>query len=117
MFLLLNKSNQKTKKYTAIFYNSETEKKIKTVHFGAKGMGDYLIYNKEDSKEVADLRKALYIKRNMKRQSELWNSNPMSPAALSRWLLWNLPTLKESVDDYINRFDTIDKVIINKKIV
>ena len=41
----------------------------------------------------------------------------MSPAALSRWLLWNLPTLKESVDDYINRFDTIDKVIINKKIV
>ena len=117
MFVLLNKSTLKSKKYSAIFYNSETEKKIKTVQFGAKGMGDYLIYAENNSQEVADLRKALYIKRNEKRQSELWNSNPMSPAALSRWLLWNLPNMKDSVDDYINRFDTIDKVIINKNIV
>ena len=116
MFLLLNKSNQKTKNIPLFFIILKLKRKLRLYISGAKGMGDYLIYNKEDSK-VADLRKALYIKRNMKRQSELWNSNPMSPAALSRWLLWNLPTLKESVDDYINRFDTIDKVIINKKIV
>jgi uncharacterized protein YabN with tetrapyrrole methylase and pyrophosphatase domain len=117
MFILLNKSTLKSKKYSAIFYNSETEKKIKTVNFGAHEMGDYLIYTKKDSKEVADLRKSLYIKRNQKRQSELWDNNPMSPAALSRWLLWNKDTMKDSVDDYINRFDTIDKVIINKNIV
>ena len=117
MFVLLNKSNLNNKKYRAIFYNSETEKKIKTVHFGSSRNKDYTIYNKEGSKEEADLRKSLYIKRNQKRQSELWNSNPMSPAALSRWLLWNLPTLEGSVDDYIKRFDTIDKVIISKNIV
>lgn len=117
MFVLLNKSNLINKKYRAIFYNSETEKKIKTVHFGSSRNKDYTIYNKENSKEVADLRKSLYIKRNQKRQSELWNSDPMSPASLSRWLLWNLPTLDASVDDYIKRFDTINKVIISKNIV
>jgi hypothetical protein len=29
----------------------------------------------------------------------------MSAGALSRWLLWNKPTLKESLEDFKNKFN------------
>ena len=49
-------SSAKGKKYTAIFYDNDG-KKIKTVNFGAKGMNDYIIYNRTKGATFANERK------------------------------------------------------------
>ena len=86
-------STQKTKKLMAIFYD-DNGKKIKTTHFGSAGMSDYTIHKDKE-------RKQRYLDRHRKREN--WN-DPMTAGALSRWLLWNLPTLKASIADYKKRF-------------
>lgn len=91
--LIIKKSTKTDKKLMAIFENSIT-KKTKTVHFGANGMSDYTIHKDDD-------RKKRYISRHQK--NEDWE-NPFSAGALSRWVLWNKKTLKESIDDYKKRF-------------
>jgi len=80
-------------KYTAIFY--ENEKKIKTTHFGWNGMSDYTKHKDPERKER-------YLARH--KTNENWN-NPMSAGALSRWILWNKPTLKDSKKDFSNKFN------------
>ena len=86
-------STTKTKKYTAIFYDDKN-KKIKTTHFGNKGSSDYTI-NKNDKTKMN------YLKRHEKREN--WN-DPLTAGALSRWILWNKPTLKASISDFKKRF-------------
>mgnify|MGYP003630840404 FL=1 len=87
--------SDRDKKFKAVFYNKD--KKIKTTHFGSKGMSDYTL-NKDDD------RKQRYLARhNDKKTKENWN-DPMSAGALSRWILWNKPTFKASVIDYKKRF-------------
>ena len=86
-------STQKTKKLMAIFYD-DNGKKIKTVHFGAKGMSDFTIHRDKERKER-------YLDRHRKREN--WNA-PMTAGALSRWILWNKPTLQGSIRDYKKRF-------------
>jgi hypothetical protein len=86
-------STQKTKKLMAIFYD-DNGKKIKTVHFGAKGMSDFTIHKDKERKER-------YLDRHRKREN--WNA-PMTAGALSRWILWNKPTLQGSIRDYKKRF-------------
>lgn len=117
MYILLKQSNLSKKKYTAIVYNSETQKKIKTIHFGQKGAKDYLLYNEQDGLTIANQRKSLYYKRNYTRQNKLWESKPLSPATLSKYLLWNKPTLNESIDSYLSKFPEIKKIIINKSVI
>tara|TARA_R110000824_G_scaffold24870_2_gene87091 strand:- start:1907 stop:2194 length:288 start_codon:yes stop_codon:yes gene_type:complete len=92
MIVEIKPSKRKDKKFTAIF--SDNDKKIKTIHFGAKGMSDFTIHKDKD-------RKKLYLDRH--RKNEKWNSY-MTAGSLSRWILWNLPTLKESIIDYKKRF-------------
>jgi hypothetical protein len=86
-------SHKKGKKYDAVF---DIKGRQKVVPFGAKGYTDYT-----RSKDPA--RKARYLKRHAKR--EQW-SKPDSPGALSRWILWNKPTLKASVADFKRKFNT-----------
>ena len=86
-------STQKDKKFMAIFYDDEG-KKVKTTHFGAKGMSDFTIHKDKERKER-------YLDRHRKREN--WN-DPMSAGSLSRWILWNKPTLKASIADYKKRF-------------
>ena len=93
MKVIISNSTRKDKKLMAIFYD-DTNKKIKTVHFGSNGMSDYTI-NKDKK------RKELYLNRH--RKNENWN-NYMSAGSLSRYILWNLPTLKASIKDYKRRF-------------
>lgn len=78
----------------AIFYD-EAKKKIKTTHFGQETASDYTIHG-----DIA--RKMNYIKRHEARED--WNDY-MTAGALSRWILWNKPSLTESIKDYMNRFD------------
>lgn len=86
-------STQKDKKFMAIFYDDDRKKK-KTTHFGAKGMSDFTIHKDKQRKER-------YLDRHRKREN--WNSF-MTAGALSRWILWNKPTLKASISDYKKRF-------------
>ena len=81
------------KKYMAIFYNNDG-KKIKTIHFGAKGMSDYTQHKDE-------ARKHRYIARHRANES---HNSPMTAGALSRWILWNYKSLTQSIVDYRRRF-------------
>lgn len=85
-------STRAEKKMMAIFTFPDGKKK--TVHFGSRGMSDYTIHKDPERKER-------YLQRH--RRNENWN-NPFTAGALSRWVLWNKPTLKASINDYIRRF-------------
>jgi hypothetical protein len=74
---------------------SECGRKEVVVSFGAKGMSDY-------TKNKDDERKERYLLRH--KMNEDWN-DPMTPGALSRWILWNKKTLKASIDDFRKRFN------------
>ena len=87
-------------KYEITFENDET-KRTKTIKFGAKGYNDYTIYYKEDGKNKADEMKDAYIARH--KVNENWD-NPYLPGTLSRYILWEHKTVKESLVDYIKRF-------------
>ncbi len=85
-------STQEGKKYMAVFYDGT--KKVKTTHFGAAGMSDY-------TKHKDKARKQRYLNRH--RANEHW-SDYMSAGSLSRYILWNKPTLTASKADYKKRF-------------
>ena len=91
--VVFKKSTNSKKKYMAVFYDNG--KKIKTTHFGAAGMSDY-------TKHKDPARKQRYMNRH--RATEDW-SKPMSAGALSRFILWNKPSLKASISDYKKRFN------------
>ena len=68
----------------------------KTVHFGASGYEDFTIHKDEQ-------RKQRYISRHQ--SNENWDISGVDTAGFwSRWLLWNKPTIKESLDDIRNNF-------------
>jgi len=94
------KSSNPKKKYTAIFCMckgcskcSPVERRI--VHFGAKGYEDFTTHKDEDCKDA-------YLARH--KTNEDWN-DPYTAGALSRWILWNKPTLQASIADYKKRFN------------
>mgnify|MGYP003654039503 FL=1 len=98
---ILKSSNPK-KKYMAIFiYDNKGKKAKKTIHFGSAPNKDYTIYFKEDGKKKADERKSLYYARHKKRED--W-TKPMSAGTLSKYILWNKPTVKASITNYIKKF-------------
>jgi len=89
MKVIIKASTNPKKKLMAVFENPK-----KTIHFGAAGASDYTINKDED-------RKKLYLDRH--RKNEDW-SNPRTAGALSRWILWNLPTRRASIADFKRRF-------------
>ena len=92
MYVSIKTSTSSGKKMMAVFYDT-TKKKVKTTHFGASGYEDYTTHG--------DLqRKQNYLSRH---SNENWNDY-MTAGSLSRYLLWNKPTIKASIDDYISRF-------------
>ena len=66
----------------------------KTVNFGAKGYQDFTMHKDES-------RKKLYIQRHQ--ANEDWK-NVKTAGFWSRWLLWNKPTIQQSIDDIENKF-------------
>jgi len=90
--VLITFSPRKTKKLRAVFF--QDGKYFKSVDFGASGYEDFLTHKDER-------RKQRYLERHEPRED--W-SDFMSAGALSRWILWNKPTLKASYDDYRRRF-------------
>ena len=93
MYVSIGKSTRQGKKMVAVFYD-HTKKKIKTTHFGAVGYNDYTI--------TGDLQaKMNYIARHKARED--WNDY-MTSGSLAYYILWNKPSLTESIKDYMNRF-------------
>jgi hypothetical protein len=85
--VLITKSPRKDKKYAAVMVG-------KTVHFGAAGMSDYTLHGDE-------MRKERYLRRHQKREN--WK-DIHTAGFWSRWLLWNKPSLAESIADIESRF-------------
>ena len=94
----ITKATDGKHKYTAIF---DVDGKSKTVHFGAKNYNDFTIYSKQD-KQLAEIKKKAYLARH--KVNEEFNS-PTTPGALSRWILWNMPSVKASIADFKKRFN------------
>ncbi len=91
MIIKLKKANDKKHKYIA----TVNDKKIK---FGAYGYSDYTIHKDKE-------RKQRYIMRH-KGMGEDWSKNGIDTRGfLARWLLWNKPSLEESIKDIEKRFN------------
>jgi len=93
----IKKSPRKDKKLVATFCSPDGRRK--QVHFGAKGYQNYGGVGKE--RHLDPERKRRYIERHRKRED--W-TRPDTAGSLSRWVLWNKPTLKASIADYKKRF-------------
>lgn len=85
----IKKSDRKDKKYMALFSDGTV------IHFGASGFNDFTTHKDERRKE-------LYLKRHFPREN--WD-DPYTAGSLSRWILWNQPTLERSIKDYKHRFN------------
>ena len=83
----VTRSSRKDKKYM-VNVNG------RVIHFGARGYDDYTVHNDER-------RKANYLARH---KHENW-TDKTTAGFWARWLLWNKPTLAESIRDVNNRFD------------
>ena len=104
MQFTLLKSNKPDKKYMVSFINPET-KRNNTIHFGAKNMDDYTLTNDINQKNR-------YIRRHSY-QNEDWSKNGIYTRGFwSRYLLWNKPSIMESIRDIEKQF----KIKINNKI-
>ena len=95
VFVQLKKATKSGKKYTAIFYDDD-RKKIKTTNFGQAGANDFTSHG-EDAEE----RKKLYLDRH--KNNEDWNDYK-SAGSLSRYILWNKPSVSASYNDYLKKF-------------
>ena len=81
------------KKFRAIFYDKETDK-VKHTDFGASGYDDYTKTHDKEQRER-------YRERHKK---DLDTDDPTRAGFLSYYLLWNKPTLAESVRKYKKMF-------------
>jgi len=88
----IHPSTAKGKKYVVVLQEGDKEH---TVQFGAKGYQDFTQHND-------DAKKRRYLSRHKKRED--W-TNPLTAGFWSRWVLWNLPTLKDSIEDVRKRFN------------
>jgi hypothetical protein len=98
--LRLEPSKRKDKKWAAIFGDGQK------VHFGGKGCGDYTIYSRGKNRAFADKKRMQYIARHGATEKEAWR-NPRTPASLSRYLLWETPTLKGAVTKFVKKFKLV----------
>lgn len=90
----LSKSDKKEKKYKVKVKENNS---VKTIHFGAKGMSDY-------TKNKDPQRKENYTSRHAKREN--WNKSGIDTAGFwSKNLLWNKPTITDSIKDIEKRFN------------
>ena len=96
MEIVISSSTNKNKKYDAVI---DGKKKIS---FGASGYSDFTKHKNTDRKEA-------YIARHSK---EDWSkSNIASPAWMSRYILWEKPTLKGAVDNANKKYKDVKFIL------
>ena len=91
MKVVISPSKHKNKKYDATFSDGSV------VSFGAAGYSDFTQHKDE-------ARKQNYIKRHQ--ANEDW-TNVKTPGFLSRFILWNKPTIEASIRDLNARYKTL----------
>ena len=89
----IKKDTNGKNKMVAVFEDKKTGR-TKRTHFGAAGYTDY-------TKSKDEEKKKLYLNRH--RKNENWNDYT-SAGALSKFILWNKPTIKASIADYKKHF-------------
>ena len=85
------KSKKPGKKYDAVFKLANSREKI--VSFGASGYSDYTIHKDIDR-----------MKRYQARHKNDKLTDPLSPGALSWYVLWSSPTLEGGISNYRMHF-------------
>jgi hypothetical protein len=98
MNIIIKPSHLSNKKYDAVIDGGR-----KTIPFGAAGMSDFTQHKNEE-------RKNRYILRHQK--NENWNDYNTA-GFYSRWILWNKPTITESIRDTNRRFPNV-KISLGK---
>ena len=93
MQIIISKSNKPEKKFKAIIDDK------KTIHFGQAGASDFTIHKDPD-------RKQRYLKRHSG-MGENW-SDPKTAGFYATRILWNKPTIKESIADTNKKFKNIN---------
>ena len=105
----ISRSSNSEKKLMAVFEDSEG-KKIKTTHFGQRGASDYTKHGEKERMER-------YLERHgggtTTSTKEDWK-DPTTAGALSRWILWNKPSLTASFNDYKSRFGLKGNLSVSK---
>lgn len=107
----LYKSDKPKKKYVLVMPDEKHKH-----YFGATGYRDYTLMHKksskfyEPSKEERNKVKERYLKRHEKEPK-----TKHSPSLLSDMILWNKPTIRESVKDYEKKFN-VNVIIKSKKL-
>ena len=86
-------------KYVATF---EKDGRTNTTKFGAKGYKDYTIYYKTQGKAEADKRRTAYIARHSKSENF---TDPTTAGALSRYILWEKPSITSAISAFRKRFN------------
>ena len=96
---ILYKSNKKNKKFVLDYIG-------KRIHFGAKGYRDYTLMNDKQSKfyEPSEIEREKVKFRYLKRHQND-RLDEISPGSLSYFILWNQPTIQESIKDFKKLFD------------
>ena len=94
MKVTITDSTNPKKKLMAIFLDDDG-KKIKTTHFGQAGADDYTITKDKEQR-------TRYRNRHKK---DLDTNDYKKAGYLSWFLLWNKPTLTESIKDYKKKFN------------
>ena len=91
MQIVISRSDKPDKKFEARIDGK------KSIHFGAKNMSDFTIHKDTE-------RKHRYLQRHSK--NEDWN-NPLTASFYATNLLWNKPSLTESIRDTNRRFPNL----------
>ena len=90
----ISPENDKKYKYRVILLDKDH---YKTITFGAFGYDDFTTTHDNNKKKA-------YIARHKPR--ETWDkSGILTKGFWSRWILWNKPTITQSVDDIKKRFN------------
>ena len=76
----------------------EIDGRENTTHFGDSTMNDYTTH----PAPIRESRKAAYLSRH--KANENWD-DPTSAGALSRWVLWEKPTIRQGIEFYKRRFN------------
>jgi hypothetical protein len=95
--LRVEESTRPDKKLQAVFSDGGG---LKTVHFGARGYGDFIEYSKR-SRALGDAKRAAYIARHG--ATETW-TRPDTAATLSRYILWEKPSLGAAISAFRAKF-------------
>jgi hypothetical protein len=95
-FITLKEANDGKHKYIVTLLNKETGRQ-NNIKFGAYGMSDYTQH-----KDIK--RKTLYETRHIVREN--WN-DPSTAGFWSKWILWNKPSVSESLKYTLKQFNLI----------